>query len=227
MRSIKILFVEDNKPLTLNFYEYFSGAQYILDCARDGLTTLHLLAVNTYDIIVLDYMLPGISGLDIIKRIREDLKSNTPILMLTALDGIDNKALCFEAGADDYLCKPFDFKELELRINAMVRRSSQSSHLLNAGDLQYDLGTLSLKNQQGHRVTLTGYPSQILELLMLAYPNYISFEQIGKLWGELEVDNNTIRTHVYSLRKLLEKNFGKSMIKSLHKRGYQFDPNQE
>lgn len=227
MRSIKILFVEDNKPLTLNFYEYFSDEQYILDCARDGLTALHLLSVNTYDIIVLDYMLPGISGLDIIKRIRDDLKSNTPILMLTALDDIDNKALCFKAGADDYLCKPFDFKELELRINAMVRRSSQPSHMLSVGGLQYDLGTLSLKNQQGYQVTLTGYPSQILELLMSAYPNYISFEQIGKLWGELEVDNNTIRTHVYSLRKLLEKNFGNSMIKSLHKRGYQFDPHQE
>lgn len=227
MRNIKILFVEDNKPLAKNFFEYFSDDKYILDYARDGLTALHLLSENTYDIIVLDFMLPGISGLDIIKRIREDLQSNTPILMLTALDDMDNKTLCFEAGADDYLCKPFDFKELELRISAMMRRSSQFSKTLKIGDLSYNLGTLLLSHKNGTQISITGYPSRILELLMLAHPNYVSFEKIQKLWGEQEVDNNTIRTHAYSLRRLLKNNLGKSMIKSLHKRGYQFDPNQE
>jgi DNA-binding response OmpR family regulator len=227
LSSIKILFIEDNKPLALNFSEYFTASDYILDFASDGLTALHLLATNSYDIIVLDYMLPGVDGLSIIKRLRGDLQSNTPVLMLTALDDLTNKTACFEAGADDYLCKPFDFKELELRIKAMLRRSAATSKQLTVANLRYDLGSLQLKAEDGAEVSLTGYPSRILELLMRSYPNYTSFSDINNLWGEHAVDDNTIRTHVYSLRKTFKHYFGKGMIKSLHKRGYQFDPEQD
>lgn len=221
---IKILFVEDNKHLLLNLSEYFAGEQYQLDFAADGLTALHLLATNSYDIVVLDIMLPGVDGLTILQRIREDLKSNTPVLMLTALDDLDNKVKGFESGADDYLCKPFDLKELELRIHSLMRRSVAKSQVLKVGELNFDLGTLMLTDGRGQQLLLTGYPGQILEMLMKAYPNYVSFQKIGEqLWGEQGVEENTIRTHVYTLRKLLKASFGKSMIKSIYKKGYQLD----
>lgn len=228
LSTIKILFVEDNKPLLLNLAEYFANEQYEVDFASDGLTALHLLAENTYDVAVLDIMLPGVNGFTIVNRIRNDLKSNMPILMLTALDDIDHKAKGFESGADDYLCKPFDMKELQLRIHALARRSTIKSETLSAAGLTFDLGTLILSDESQKQLILTGYPGLIFQMLIGAFPNYVSYRQISeKLWGEDKVDENTIRTHVYTLRKLLKNKFDKAMIKSVYKKGYQLDPHLE
>jgi len=118
--KLRVLIVEDHIALADNLYEFLGEQHYILDFAADGLTGLHLAATNDYDIIVLDVMLPGINGFEICRRLRDDLKSNVPILLLTAKDTLDDKVTGFSYGADDYLTKPFDMKELELRISALA-----------------------------------------------------------------------------------------------------------
>ena len=119
---IRILFVEDHKPLLENLAEFFSASRYQCDFASNGLTALHLLGENRYDVVVLDILLPGIDGIRLLERIRKDLDSAVPVILLTALDSLTNKEEGFGAGADDYLCKPFALRELELRIRALVKR---------------------------------------------------------------------------------------------------------
>src|SRR6478609_1271923 len=119
--TLKILFVEDNKELSANLSEFFTEDRYETDFASDGLTALHLIANNNYKVMILDVMLPGINGLDICKKIRKDMVSTVPVILLTALDTIENKISGFGVGANDYLCKPFDMRELELRIHSLCK----------------------------------------------------------------------------------------------------------
>ncbi|MCP5015352.1 MAG: response regulator transcription factor [Ketobacter sp.] len=226
--KLSILFVEDHKALLDNLAEYFSEDRYDPDFASDGLTALHLLANNQYDVIVLDVILPGVNGIDICKRIRQDMTSNTPILLLTALDAIENKEAGYGAGADDYLAKPFDMRELQLRIESLARRSKTAATQLTADTLKFSPGTLVVSSVDGHSTELSGLSASLFELLIRNHPNFVSYEAISnQLWGLEDAGDHTIRTHVYMLRKTLKQVFGKSMIKALYGRGYQLDINQE
>src|SRR5699024_10579825 len=122
VEKIRVLIVEDNTALAENLFEFLGDDQYVLDFATDGLTALHLAATNSYDVIVLDVMLPGVSCFNICKRIRDDLHCSSPIIFMTARDQIDDKINGFETGGDDYLVKPFNLRELALRIDALHRR---------------------------------------------------------------------------------------------------------
>lgn len=227
--KLRILFVEDHQALAENLSEYFADDGYQADFAADGLTALHLLGTNQYDVVVLDIMLPGVSGVEICARLRKDLGSAVPVLMLTALDSIDDKIEGFGSGADDYLAKPFDMRELELRIQALGRRRLTGGDHLSAGDIEYDPGTLAVTAGHGERLVLSGYSATLFEALIRAYPNYVSYERLGEmLWGAgADGSEHTIRTHVYVLRKLLKQALGRSLIRSLYGRGYQLDPAQE
>ena len=227
--KLKILFVEDHQALAENLSEYFSDDGYQADFAADGLTALHLLATNQYDVVVLDIMLPGVSGLEICSRLRKDLGSSVPVLMLTALDSIDDKIEGFGIGADDYLVKPFDMRELELRIQALDRRKVSGSECLSAGDIKFDPGTLTVMDARGEKLVLSGYSATLFEALIKAYPNFVSYERLGEmLWGaNADGSEHTIRTHIYILRKLLRQAFGRSLIRSLYGRGYQLGLEQE
>lgn len=226
--KLNILFVEDHKALLENLAEYFSDQRYHLDFASDGLTALHLIANHQYDVIVLDVMLPGVDGVSICQRVRQDMESNTPILLLTALDAIENKETGFGAGADDYLTKPFDMRELELRIDALAKRRSTAGNLLTAANLKFNPGTLTVSNSDGKEAILSGLSANLFELLIRSYPNFVSYESISdQIWGLQDASDHTIRTHIYLLRKTLKKAFGKSMIKALYGRGYQLDPDQD
>lgn len=111
---MRLLIVEDQVDLAENLFEFLGEDRYELDFAADGLTALHLLATNAYDVIVLDLMLPGVSGFQICKRVREDLECDTPIIMVTARSALQDKEQGFAHGADDYLVKPFELRELQL-----------------------------------------------------------------------------------------------------------------
>lgn len=226
--KLAVLFVEDHQPLTENLAEFFDREPYVTDFAADGLTALHLLATHHYDVVVLDLMLPGVDGLKICEHVRKHLHSSVPIIMLTARDAIEDKISGFAAGADDYLAKPFDMRELELRIQALSRRRFTEGDRLIAGDLIYHPGTLTIETTSGARTVLTGQSANLFEALIRAYPNFVTYAALSNLhWGAEEVSENTIRTHVYMLRKQLKQAFGRSMIKSLYGRGYQLDPNAE
>lgn len=229
MKKIRLLIVEDHRALAENLAEYLGEERYQLDFAADGLTGLHLATTNDYDVIVLDVMLPGIGGFELCRRLREDLASNVPIIMLTAKGALEDKEAGFSCGADDYLVKPFDLRELELRIQALHRRrAAPRAGVLEAGDIRYDPGTLEVRLADGQRLALAGSAASIFELLMRAYPNYVPHERMAwQLWGDHGGDLHTLRTHVYALRKNLKEAFGRSLIRSLRGRGYRLDPEAE
>ncbi|MBU2965988.1 response regulator transcription factor [Amphritea sp. 2_MG-2023] len=221
----KLLIVEDNKRLAENLFEYLGEDKYELDYAADGLTALHLLASHTYDVIILDIMLPGVNGLTICRRIREDLNSSVPVLMLTARDSIEDKTEAFDNGADDYLIKPFHMKELELRIQALCRRQQANHDCLTAKNIRYYPGTLTVKLPDQSELRLIGYAATIFEALMRKYPDYVNYQHLSTdIWGHPDGDINVIRTHVYVLRKTLKNAYGQDIIQTLHGRGYCLAP---
>lgn len=226
-QKIKILIVEDHTSLAANLFEFFATSRYVLDLAPDGLTALHLIASGQYDVIILDIMLPGLSGFEICKRVRNDLHCLTPIIMMTSKDQLQDKEQGFTAGADDYLVKPFHLRELQLRVDALARRKNISSvqASLRIPGMLFDLGTLIASNQEGKQLELSGTNARLLEELLKAYPNILSHSDIQeRIWGDKEVDMNTLRTHVYGLRKLLQDTFSHPMIKTVHGRGYRISP---
>ena len=120
-----LLVVEDNRSLLANLFDYFEARGHVLDAAPDGVIGLHLAVTQTYDAVVLDWMLPRMSGPDVLRRLREDHASAVPVIMLTARDELPDKIAGFRAGADDYLTKPFALPELEVRLEALVARANQ------------------------------------------------------------------------------------------------------
>lgn len=220
---MRLLVVEDHVALAQNLFEYFGEQRYVLDFASDGLTALHLVATNEYDVIILDVMLPGLSGFEVCRRVRSDLGCTTPIILMTAKDQMKDKEQGYGFGADDYLVKPFDLRELQLRVEALYRRRAGGAKaaLLQAPGVSFDPGSLQVRMQDGTALELSGTAARIYEALIRAYPDFLSYEQLcNKVWGEREVDMNTLRTHVYALRKQLHDGFDVDMIKTLHGRGY-------
>lgn len=222
-RSIRILIVEDHAGLATNLLEFFSDSRYILDFASDGLTALHLIATNEYDVIILDIMLPGLSGFEVCRRIRHDIQCATPVIIMTSKDQLQDKEQGFTVGADDYLVKPFNLRELQLRVNALCRRKFGYTKKSDIGipGVHFNPGTFMVSTDDGKKIELSGTAARIFEELIKAYPDFLSYTEIqDRVWGDREVDMNTLRTHVYSLRKLLQDTFQYSMIKTLHGRGY-------
>lgn len=219
---IKLLIVEDQIDLAENLFEFLGDDFYSLDFASDGLTALHLLSKNNYDVIVLDLMLPGVNGFDICKRIRQDLQCTTPIILMTALSEMADKEKGFDYGADDYLVKPFELRELQLRIEALHRRHVPQRSVLSVAGLQFDPGTLELKRGDVS-VALTGTSARLFELLIRAYPRFLNHEELNEaLFGSrhVDTDGSNLRTHIYTLRKTLQAVFGDSLVKTVHGRGY-------
>ncbi|WP_148864329.1 response regulator transcription factor [Marinobacter fonticola] len=227
---LRLLIVEDQVDLAENLFEFLGESRYALDFAADGLTALHLLATHNYDVIVLDLMLPGVSGFEICRRIRNDLQCSTPIIMMTARGSMTDKEQGFEFGADDYLVKPFELRELQLRIEALHRRYSGPGQTgLVAGPVRFDPGTLRV-DLAGQQAELTGIPARLFELLVRAYPNFLSHEALSEtIWGHdgAGIEGHTLRTHIYSLRQTLQKALGHSLIKTVYGRGYRIDPPAE
>ncbi|HTN34503.1 MAG TPA: response regulator transcription factor [Marinobacter sp.] len=223
---LKLLIVEDQVDLAENLYEFLGDDRYTLDFAADGLTALHLLATQSYDVIVLDLMLPGVNGFDICRRIRQDLRCQTPVILMTALSALSDKEKGFDCGADDYLVKPFELRELQLRIEALHRRHAPKRPVLMAGDIRFDPGTLEVE-LQGSKVALSGTPARLFELLVRAHPSFLSHEALSDaLWGAHhgETEGNSLRTHIYTLRKSLQAGLGSGLVKTIHGRGYRLEP---
>lgn len=226
LEQIRVLLVEDHIALNENLSEFFSDARYALSFATDGFTALNLAAKHDYDVIVLDVMLPGLSGFDLCYKIRHELNCTTPIILMTAKDHIADKETGFGCGADDYLVKPFHLRELQLRIEALYRRqSSDSATRIQAGSIDFDPGTLMVSVHGSQSFELSARAARIFEALIRQYPNFISYEALKtKVWGIRGAELHTLRTHVYTLRKQLQEYFGVPLIKTVHSRGYRLVP---
>lgn len=217
-----VLIVEDSSDLAANLADYLESHGFVPDVAQDGITGLHLAVTNRYDAVVLDLTLPGMDGLTICRRLRQDAHSTVPILMLTARGTLDDKVAGYSEGADDYLVKPFELRELVLRLQALLRRNASSkSRVLRVGDLQYDFGTLEV-SRGGHPVALTAMSRRILELLMLRSPKVVPRADIElALWGDSPPDSDVLRVHMHTLRAAIEPEGTTPLLRTMRGIGYQ------
>ena len=219
---MNILLVEDNRDLATNLFDYFEARGYTMDLASDSIPGLHFASTNTYDVIVLDLMLPSLDGLTMCRRLR-DAGKQTPILMLTARDSLEDKIAGLEAGADDYVVKPFSMREVEARLLALIRRSQvrEGVKTLQVGDLSFNTGTL--KVYRGDRsIVLPPIALRFLEVLMRHSPRVISREDVERaIWGDNPPDSDALRGHLHIMRNALDKPDEKPLIKTLRGLGYQ------
>jgi DNA-binding response OmpR family regulator len=193
-----------------------------VDYAADGVTGLHLAVTEDFDGIILDLMLPGMDGLDVCRRLRGDAGKSTPILMLTARDTLEDKVAGLDAGADDYLVKPFDLEELDARLRAMLRRAGGevAAEALSVADLKVDTGTLEVR-RQGQEIELTPIGLKLLIALMKASPKVLSRTALEKaVWGEVAPDSDALRSHLYNLRKAVDKPFDFPLLHNIPGMGY-------
>lgn len=218
---MRILIIEDNSDLAANLYDYLEARGHILDTATDGVTGLHLAVTHDYDVIVLDLMLPGMDGLKLCRKLREEADKQTPVIMLTARDTLDDKLAGFNVGADDYLVKPFALQELEVRLQALQRRfSGSTSHLLRVADLSFNTDTLEVK-RAGKNVNLTPTGLKILELLMRKSPQVVSRRDIeNAVWGQDVPDSDALRSHMHTLRAAVDHPFETALIHTIHGIGF-------
>ncbi len=162
-----ILIVEDNRNISEMVGEYLESRGFEVDFASDGLDGYRLAVENSYDAIVLDLMLPRLTGVDLCKRLRTEARKATPILMLTARDTLDDKLFGLSSGADDYLTKPFAIRELEARLNALIRRDRRQvgAEVLQVADLVLDPSSLRA-TRRGCELHLSPIALRLLAILM-------------------------------------------------------------
>ena len=218
---MKILVIEDNTDIAANIVDYFEDKGHILDYAADGITGLHFAVTHDFDVIILDLMLPGMDGLEICKKLRHDTDKNTPVLMLTARDTLEQKLQGFDSGADDYMVKPFALQELEARVTVLAnRRNNNSKKVLQVGDLEYDTNTFIVK-RAGNPIEMNPTGLKLLKHLMEASPWVVPPHELElKVWGAEMPDSDSLRVHIHGLRAIIDKPFDKPLIHTRHGIGY-------
>lgn len=220
----KILVVEDEHDLAVPMKDWLTREQHIVEIVSTGTDALDRLRVYKYDVVILDIMLPGVSGLEVCKRYRNDGGSSS-ILMLTAKSTIEDKEVGLDAGADDYLTKPFHLKELSARIRALLRRHTQStSRELRAGNLVLDVVSRRVL-QNGQEIHFVPREFSLLEFLM-RHPNQVFSAEalLDRIWAsDTMASPDTIRTYIKILRKKLNSEGKDSIIKTVHGVGYKLE----
>lgn len=218
---MRILIVEDDDDILAILYAHLEKENAIVDSAGDGITGLHRAVTEEFDALILDINLPGMDGLTLCRRLRDDAANPVPILMLTSNADLDSKIEGFEAGADDYLVKPFEPDELWMRLRAITRRSKPTGERqLKVGDLSLDLSTLTAE-RGAHQFHLSPIAIRILELLMRESPNVVRRESIERhVWGDDPPDSDSLRAHIYALRSAIDKPFEQALLHTVPKVGY-------
>lgn len=219
---MRILLVEDDEPLSAALSSSLRGANYVVDCVYRGKEALAMLTAEQTDIVILDLGLPDMDGLEVLRQIRQKVK-DMPVIILTARDKVTDKILGLDAGADDYLPKPFDMDELFARLRVLERRlGTASTAMVKIGEVALNTQTLEL-TVAGEAVSL---PRRELMLLKVLMENGGRIQPKQKLesrlyeWGD-EVSSNTIEVHIHHLRKKLPENF----IKTIRGVGYSIPVN--
>ena len=221
---MKILIVEDNKKL-LQTIEKELKKHFEVECCEDGEEAFYLIKQGIYDLVVLDLMLPSMNGIEVLKNIRKNY-IDTPVLILTAKESLDEKVEAFSMGANDYLTKPFYMEELVARIYAMLRTTGklQSSNTLDFYDLHLDLSKRRVfyKNEE---IELQNKQFNLLEYFLLNKGTILLKEQIyDRIWGmESDATIEIVEVYISNLRKILSKFGYDKCIKTTRKVGYMFD----
>ena len=221
---MKILLVEDNSTIARQIGEFLEGHRWQVDFAHDARLGIQLALDNMYDLVLLDLNLPDLDGLAVCEAIKSGAVVTPPILMLTARDSFEDKAKGFGCGADDYVTKPFDLRELALRCQALARRQNlHHPKLIQLGDLQLDIKARTA-SRQGVPLELTNIGFRILEMLVKSYPSPASRTYLThQLWGDDLPESDALKSHVYALRRALDKPFDYPMLKTVMNLGYKLE----
>lgn len=217
----KVLIVDDEKDVAEVISISLSANGFTTELVDNGSDALALLRVYKYDLVILDWMMPELSGIDVLKQYRKT-GGTAPILMLTAKADVDDKETGLDGGADDYLIKPFEVKELLARARALIRRPAYVTDvLLAAGDITLNPASCQV-TKNGEEIQLRPMAYKILEFL-LRHPNQVfSAETIQeRVWNDTSLTGiDTVRTHIKLLRKAIDSPQSKSIIKTVHGHGY-------
>jgi two-component system copper resistance phosphate regulon response regulator CusR len=221
---MRILIVEDESRLADYLKKGLSENGYVVDTAKDGIEGRHLATEGDYDLVLLDVMLPGLNGFAVLKHLREH-KKNTPVLMLTARDKVEDRVHGLQAGADDYLVKPFAFSELLARVQALLRRGGAQNHqdalVLRLADLELDLASRKAF-RGGQRLELTAKEFALLTLLLRRHGQILSRTTLAEqVWDmNYDSDTNVVEVAVRRLRAKLDDPFEKRLLHTVRGMGY-------
>jgi len=221
---LNILLIEDNRVIAQQVTEFLSAHNWQIDYADNAKLGIQLACENIFDVILLDLNLPDMDGLEVCATIKKQALVIPPILMLTARDSFADKAAGFKQGADDYLTKPYDLRELVLRCQALARRANlhQSTHI-TVGKLELKLSAKSAL-VEGKECQLTTIGFSILTLLAKAYPEPISRSLIiHKIWADAPPESDALKSHIYALRKALAIHPSAPQIKTVMNVGYKLE----
>jgi two-component system OmpR family response regulator/two-component system response regulator QseB len=222
---MRLLLAEDDLAIGSNLKKGLGYHGYAAEWVQNGTETLDAIEDGSFDLLILDINLPDMSGLEVLKKIRGGKKSpSMPVILLTAHDGIENKVKGLDSGADDYMTKPFDIKELLARIRALSRRGqtiAENDNILRCRGIELDMAARAAR-KDGESLILTANELKVLSLLMERPGHLVSKSSMEEaLYGwDGEVDSNTVEVTIYNLRKKL----GKEAIKTMRGIGYMVQP---
>ena len=222
---MRLLVIEDERKIARVITESLKREKYAVDAAYDGEEGFNLADSQPYDLLIVDRMLPGLEGAEIVKKLRENGK-NMPILFLTALSTTEDKTLGLDVGADDYLTKPFAIDELLARVRALLRRPPiQQPDILKIDDLKIDKQQQTV-TRAGKNIDLTNKEYALLEYL-IQHPNQILSKEtlIDHVWDfDADILPNNVEAYIKNLRQKIDKPFKKQLIKTVRGFGYRIEP---
>ena len=222
---MKILLAEDDRDMAKGVSVFLGRNHYTVDTVDNGTDAYDYLSGGDYNMAVLDIMMPGMSGIEVLKKIRKE-GNKIPILLLTAMGEVEDRIDGLDAGADDYLPKPFDAGELLARVKALLRRvENYTPDILEAGDLKLDRNSCQLSCGR-NSVSLNLKSFQVMEMLMLGRGRIISTNEfMDHIWGwDSEAEINVVWVNISSLRKQLQAIRSRCSIKAVRGAGYRLDP---
>ena len=219
-----VLVVEDHPTIARQLVDFLEGLGWQLDHAGSGALAVRLATEHRYDVVLLDLNLPDMDGLQVCREIKAHAPSNVPVLMLTARDAFEDKAQGFREGADDYLAKPFDLREVALRCEALARRGTlHQQQEMRVGPLTL-LAREKRALYEGRPLVLTQAGFSILQLLCREHPHPVSRSALVQhLWGANPPDSDALKSHIYTLRKTLEGASGRKLLATILQLGYRLD----
>lgn len=216
---LNVLLVEDDLDLAETVVQYLELEDIRCDYAANGMAGLQLARRHRYEVLLLDINLPRLDGLSVCRHLRAD-GDDTPILMLTARDRLDDKLDGFRAGTDDYLVKPFELQELVVRLQALARRRSGQVLVLRCGDLEMNLDERTVQ-RAGKALNLSPTGWRLLEILMRASPAVVSRPALEEaLWGDEIPDSNSLKVHLFHLRKAVNASFPAALLHTVPGHGF-------